>query len=128
MKPIGFILCILILFGAAGTGRAFDMENIRLDEKEFAVVMGKASNGIFIMDSEYPPRKFVRVTVSSTIVDVDGKRLRLRELNLPCKCRIAVKAYRDRNAPLLVKLTVLDYADDAGPAFTVNGNYVSTPE
>ena len=84
-----------------------------------ALVTGKGMNCISITNHAFNiSSKYVLVTPHTGIFDMDGKRIRFKDLKVPCIAKIVLDKGR-RSEPEVKSLTVREYDKYASPKFTI---------
>jgi hypothetical protein len=120
----GFLLfCVfpVLLYGS----------NALADElgKNMAEIIDKAPNCIVIANYRFNvSSNHVIVTSSSSIIDIDGKRISLKLLKVPCVAKISLYQSKKKLDPELIRLEVKEYAQNASSGFTIKEPFAREPE
>ena len=122
----GFIY-ILFLVCAAFASSGFDPETEKLAHKDTAIIIEKAPNGIVIRDRSFPPTKVVLIKGPSAIIDIDGKRISLKELKIPCRAEISYRWNKNDGEPELKRIKVYEYTENAEKRFTIKDPFLKQP-
>jgi len=97
--------------------------------KHMADVTDKAPNCIVIAGHRFNiSSNHVIVTTSSSIIDIDGTRISLELLKVPCVAKISLYQSKKKLDPELIRLEVKEYARNASSGFTMKKPFVRHPE
>ena len=97
--------------------------------RDMANVKDKAPNCIVIADHGFNiSSNYVIVTTSASIIDIDGKRISLKQLKVPCDAKISLYKRKRQIDPELIRLEVKKYAHNASSSFTIKKPFVRLPE
>lgn len=97
--------------------------------KNMAMVVSKAPNCIVITDYKFNiSSNHVLVTPSSSIMDIDGKRILLKDLRIPCIAKLRLHQTRKSIDPELIWLKVKEYDKTASSDFTMKEPFKRLPE
>ncbi len=121
------ILYILLLVCAAAASSGFDPETEKLAGRDTAIIIGKAPNAIVIRARSFPPTKTVLIFGASAIIDIDGKNLSLKELNIPCRAEARYHWQGNKEEPELKRIKVQEYTENAAKHFTIKDPFLKQP-
>ena len=94
-----------------------------------AMVTGKAPNCITIAHHGFNiPSEYVLLTRMSKIIDINGKKISIKDLKVPCVAEIKFRNYSRSADAELVKLEVKEYAQKTSTVFTIEKSFVRHPE
>lgn len=97
--------------------------------KDMAEIIDKAPNCIVIASYRFNvSSNHVIVTSSSSIIDIDRKRISLTQLKIPCVAKISLYQSKKRLDPELIRLEVKEYAQNASSGFTIKEPFAREPE
>ncbi len=112
--------------GSRASAQLFGEESLG---KNMAEVSGKAPNCVIITNHRFEiASNYLMVTPFSSIIDIDGKKISLKDLKIPCVAEIRFRKNRKNIDPELVRLKVKEYAKRTSSRFTMKKPFVRYPE
>ena len=74
------------------------------------------------------PSKYIIVTPTSIIKDINGSTVSIENLKLPCAAKLRYYSNRKRPDAELIKLEILEYADKTSTRYKSNKPFIRLPE
>jgi hypothetical protein len=130
LSTINFFIFFALFVTSVRAGNALgDIFREEVLDNNMAVVSEKRPNCIIITNHRFDiVSNNVLVTTLSSFTDIDGKKISLKDLRIPCVAKITL--YQNKKGPdsELISLEVKEYADNTSKHFTKIEPFARYPE